>query len=84
MAMDKKSLHLMIISPERTVFDGEVEIVTVPGTAGRFTVLPHHAPIISSLEQGEVVYEVAGERQAYAIRGGFIEVNKNEVSICVA
>ena len=49
------SLTLRIISPERIVFVGEVESVTVPGTMGEFQVLPNHAPLISSLDPGKVV-----------------------------
>ena len=47
-------LKLKIVSPERVVFSGEVERVTVPGTAGEFEMLVNHAPIISSLEHGAV------------------------------
>ena len=42
-------MTLEILSPERTLFSGEVESVTLPGTLGEFTVLRHHAPLISSL-----------------------------------
>lgn len=47
-------MTLEILSPERTLFSGEVESVTLPGTLGEFTVLRHHAPLISSLTAGEV------------------------------
>lgn len=39
-----KELHLSIVSPEKSVFDGEVKIVTLPGTVGSFSILPGHAP----------------------------------------
>ena len=48
--MDK--LQLNIISPECLLFTGEVENVCLPGTAGAFSILPHHAPIVSSLGPG--------------------------------
>ena len=47
-------LRLKIISPEKRIFDGEVNRVTVPGTLGEFEILVNHAPIISSLESGKV------------------------------
>lgn len=47
--MDRKNLHLVIISPERTLFDGPVNWVELPGELGKFQVLVNHAPIISSL-----------------------------------
>ena len=46
-----KELHLSIVSPEKSVFDGEVKIVTLPGTVGSFSILPGHAPIVSSLKR---------------------------------
>ncbi|MCI7360390.1 MAG: F0F1 ATP synthase subunit epsilon, partial [Prevotella sp.] len=57
------SLKLRIVSPERIVFVGDVDSVTVPGTTGEFQVLPNHAPLISSLEAGNVVYDCAEGRK---------------------
>lgn len=74
---------LKIISPEKIVFNGEVENVTVPGTLGSFEVLNDHAPIISCLEKGPVVYTVNGKKQKLEIIGGFVEVKRNEISLCV-
>lgn len=77
------SLKLKIVSPERIEFDGEVESVIVPGTMGNFEILTNHAPIISSLQKGTVEYtDKAGKKQVDII-GGFVEVQKNEVSLCV-
>ena len=44
-----KELHLSIVSPEKSIFDGDVKIVTLPGMIGSFSILPGHAPIVSSL-----------------------------------
>lgn len=77
------SLKLKIISPERIEFSGEVQSVLVPGTKGSFEILTDHAPIISSLQPGVVEYATAGERKQLAITGGFVEVQRNEVSLCV-
>lgn len=76
-------LKLRIVSPEKVVFTGEVENVTVPGTLGSFEILTDHAPIISSLEEGRVEYTTKEGRQQMQIRSGFVEVKKNEVSVCV-
>ena len=51
-------LTLRIVSPERVVFTGEVDSVLVPGTVGQFEILNDHAPIISTLVEGKVVYSV--------------------------
>lgn len=77
-------LQLKIISPEKRIFDGEVNRVTVPGTLGEFEILVNHAPIISSLESGKVSYEIAtGELKQLEIESGFVEVQKNVISLCV-
>lgn len=76
-------LTLKIISPERIVYQGMVESVTVPGTLGSFQILNDHAPIISSLEKGIVEYATKEGRESLAVTGGFVEVKKNEVCVCV-
>jgi F-type H+-transporting ATPase subunit epsilon len=77
-------LKLKIVSPERIEFEGDVDSVLVPGTMGQFEILTNHAPIISSLDKGTVRYAVSGgEKQSIDISGGFVEVQKNVVSLCV-
>lgn len=76
-------LQLKIVSPEKIEFDGVVESVFVPGTMGQFEILNDHAPIISTLQKGTVEYTVADGRVQLEIQGGFVEVQKNVVSICV-
>ena len=76
-------MKLEIISPEKRVFTGEVESVSLPGTAGRFTVLPHHAALISSLKAGEITYTVDGNETKLNVDSGFVEVNNNVVSVCI-
>lgn len=76
-------LKLKIVSPERIEFEGEVTSVLVPGTLGQFEILVNHAPIISTLEKGKVVYVLDGvEKKSIDIIGGFVEVQKNVVSVC--
>lgn len=76
------ALKLKIVSPEKIEYEGEVVSVKVPGTNGSFEILNDHAPIISSLEKGIVAYSVNGTEHQFHISGGFVEVQKNEVSIC--
>ena len=78
------SLKLKIVSPERIEFEGEVKRVVVPGMLGQFEILVNHAPIISSLVKGRVEYlQTGGEQSTLDIIGGFVEVQKNVVSLCV-
>ena len=77
-------MQLKIVSPEKILFVGEVRSVVVPGSIGMFEILENHAPIISSLEKGVVTYKPAGtEATNLEIQGGFVEVQKNEVRLCV-
>ncbi len=76
-------LTLRIVSPERIVFTGEVDSVLVPGTMGSFEILTDHAPIISTLDEGKVVYGIKGAKTELQIVGGFVEVQKNVVNLCV-
>lgn len=77
------NLRLKIVSPEKVEFDGEVDSVLVPGTKGSFEILKDHAPIISSLQHGVVEYAASDGKHQLAVTGGFVEVQKNEVSLCV-
>lgn len=81
-----KKLHLSIVSPEKSLFEGDVHIVTLPGTVGSFSILPGHAPIVSSLQAGIVSYatEENGEEYTLEIQGGFMEMSDNTVSVCIS
>ncbi|NLO71200.1 MAG: ATP synthase F1 subunit epsilon [Porphyromonadaceae bacterium] len=76
-------MKLEIITPEQIIFSGEVTMVTVPGTKGRFTILENHAPIISSLGKGNIIYKVGEDEHKIFTLSGFVEVNNNEVSIAI-
>ncbi len=74
-------MHLSIITPSRTVFKGEVDNGTFPGTQGRFHVLKNHAPTVSSLTAGELKYTIGTEVLTLQIRYGFVSINKNEIKV---
>lgn len=76
-------LQLRIVSPEKVEYDGAVESVLVPGTVGQFEILNDHAPIISTLQEGVVEYATKEGKVSLEILGGFVEVQKNVVSLCV-
>lgn len=81
--MEANNLNLVIVSPEKTLFKGEVSDATFPGTMGEFMVLPKHAPLLSSLEKGVIKYTTKEGEQLLEITSGFVEVKKNEISVCV-
>lgn len=76
-------MKLEIITPERILFSGDVTAVMLPGTNGRFTVLENHAPIISPLTSGTMSYTANGIEKVYNIEGGFAEVSRNVVTVCI-
>ena len=76
-------LQLKIVSPEKVEYDGAAERILVPGTMGQFEILNDHAPIISTLQKGTVEYVNKEGKTSLEIQGGFVEVQKNHVSLCV-
>ena len=76
-------LQLKIVSPEKIEYDGVAERILVPGTLGQFEILNDHAPIISTLQKGIVEYVNKEGKTSLEILGGFVEVQKNQVSLCV-
>ncbi len=77
-------LLLTIISPEKELFQGEIQRITLPGVMGAFTILPQHAPVVSSLNAGKLSFVKAnGTEETLEINGGFIEMSMNNVSVCI-
>ena len=76
-------LELKIVSPEKVEYEGQVDRVVVPGTVGQFEILVNHAPIISTLEKGRVIYHDSEGTHKLDVSMGFVEVQKNKVNICV-
>ena len=76
-------LKVRIVSRERIVYDGEGNSLKVPGTQGSFEILDNHAPIISALSEGVIEYSTAQGKQSLNVLSGFVEVKKNQISLCV-
>ena len=73
---------LELITPEKKVFQGEVNSVQLPGTNGKFEVLNNHAPIISTLTKGYVrVIDRNNKTELFKINGGVIEMQNNKIII---
>ena len=75
-------IHLIIYSPERAILEKMVCKVSLPGTLGRFMVLKDHAPLISSLEEGRIVFVSDGVKENVDISSGFVEIAYNKVTVC--
>lgn len=74
---------MKIVAPDKTLFEGDVRVVKLPGTLGQFTVLEHHAPLVSTLTEGEIIYKIGEDEQNVDVRGGVAEVRDNQVTVCV-
>ncbi len=74
-------MKLRILTLDSTLFSGEVTSVTLPGTMGSFQVLRNHAPLISSLTEGPLIYVSDGNVKKMTINGGLVEVQDNTISV---
>jgi F-type H+-transporting ATPase subunit epsilon len=73
-----------IISPDKVIFSGEITSISLPGQDGYFQVLNNHAPLISSLQKGEIkIVKSNGETELFNIESGFVEVLKNKITVLV-
>jgi F-type H+-transporting ATPase subunit epsilon len=74
-------LHLEIVTPERRVFSDIVDSVQVPGAEGELGLLPHHAPLVSTLGVGELRFRKEGIEESFAVVGGFLQVRPDKVVV---
>ncbi len=75
------TFNAQILTPEGSLFEGEVTGVKLPGTQGSFEVKTNHAAIISTLEKGEVLVRKKDGDTTFSISGGFVEVNNNNLTL---
>lgn len=74
-------MFLEIITPAKKVFEGEVSSASFPGTNGYFQILNNHAPMVSSIAKGKVVYaDKEGETEIF-VQGGVVEIINNRVTL---
>ena len=75
-------MHLEIITPEKTLYSGDAEIVRLPGTTGSFEIMINHAPLISTLMAGTIkVRDINGVVSRFRISSGVVEVLNNKVKV---
>lgn len=77
-------MHLEIVTPEKSLYSGEVVLVQLPGKNGSFEILKNHASIISSLGKGTIKFKpLDGKDEFFKITGGVVECKKNVISVLV-
>lgn len=74
-------LRLEILTPEKAVYDDEVDMVIAPGSEGYLGILPHHAPLFTSLGPGELRVKRGGVEETLAVFGGFMDVRGDRVTV---
>lgn len=74
-------MELEIVTPDKTIFKGEADLVQLPGIDGSFEILNNHAPIISVLKQGIVKIKKGKTEDFYEVKGGVVEVLNNKVLV---
>ena len=75
------SIKLDIVTAERVVFSDEVDVVVAPGVEGQLGILPHHAPLMTMLQPGELLVRKGGEEFSLAVSGGFLEVRPDKIIV---
>jgi F-type H+-transporting ATPase subunit epsilon len=77
----RPTLRVLVLTSQQRIFEGEAEQVNAPGGDGELTVLPRHAPLLTTLKMGEMRVRVHGEDEGIFVAGGFLEVNNNVVTV---
>lgn len=76
------TLQLEVVTPERMLIKEQVLAVTIPGLGGELGILPEHAPLLSELGSGSLVYTLeSGQKKWLSISGGYLEVLENRVRV---
>lgn len=70
-----------IVSQDRTVFEGDVDIVVLPGAEGEMGVLPHHSPLLTTLKYGVIRVRKQGVEQIFAVSGGVAEIQPDIITV---
>lgn len=70
-----------IVSQDRLVFEGDADIVVVPGAMGEMGILPNHAPLLSTLKFGILKVRYQGQEQVFAVAGGVVEIQPDIITV---
>ncbi|MDD5464433.1 MAG: ATP synthase F1 subunit epsilon [Candidatus Moranbacteria bacterium] len=79
--MKTTKINFKIVTPEKTVFETEVDQITLPVTDGEVTIMPDHRSYIASLKAGEVMFKVDGKETLLVVSSGFVEFNNNTLVV---
>lgn len=74
-------LNLQVITPEKIIFDGEVDEVLIPTPNGQIAILPHHITLLTQISDGELIIKKGPQSHHVAVTGGFLEVGNNKATV---
>ncbi len=75
------TLHLEIVTQEKRLYSGDVDMIVAPGSEGELGILPHHAPLLTTLKEGALRLKRGGGEEYFSIGGGFMEVQPDHVIV---
>ncbi|MFZ2416941.1 MAG: F0F1 ATP synthase subunit epsilon [Smithellaceae bacterium] len=78
-----EELILEVVTPEKIIFSGSVDEVTIPGTEGEFGVLRGHEPFLTSVDIGALYFLAAGKKVDYAVNTGYAEITGSKVTVLI-
>ncbi len=74
-------MKIKILTPEKKIFEGEVDVTTVPTRLGYISILDNHTPLVSAISPGEIVIKNKDNREIFMNEGGVVQTINNETSI---
>lgn len=71
-----------IVTPDKNIYSGEVNLATFPGSDGKFGIMNNHAPMVATLKKGEIkVIDESNKEHLFDVNGGVVEVNHNKIIV---
>lgn len=74
-------MKVEIVTPDKKVYEGDVDGVQLPGADGSFEILNNHAPIVATLASGKIKVRTGKESEVFSISGGLVEMQKNKLIV---
>lgn len=74
-------MKLSIVTPEKAIFEGDIESLTIPTPTGEITILPHHINLVTQVEPGEAIIKTDKKTEYLGVTGGFLEMHDNHITI---
>ncbi len=75
------TIRCEIVTQERIVYADDVDMVIAPGADGVLGILPHHSPLLTTLQHGELIVRKSGREESFAVGGGVLEVRPDKVTV---